>query len=274
MKTKKFTGKASRLLENLKALAITCSLSLPMAGSAALAQYSYDTYEPQIASPVQELFMGNTVQTQQEGQMQMTVGASHQRDNDLRNTELRGRMEVGITDRLQGQAELPLDITDRSAGFTAQSDVRSIDVGLTYSILRAEDPVSVSAALDVDIPIGDRPDRGTTRMTQTGTIWKPQLIVGGNMGPVQLHSNAQAELSGSDEQAVNYSVGALTSFGAFSPSLEVSGRSMMDQRSEYYLTPGMYYSFSNRAQLGLGVPVGLNDESKDGQIMAKFNFQF
>jgi hypothetical protein len=280
MNTINLNNKISKTIRKSWAIALTCCLGAGLASNAASAQdmnYNYDFDVPaerQIDRPVQELFMTQTVQTQQAGELQLSVGAMHQRDEDLRFSEVSTRAEYGLTDRLQLQAQLPFQVNDRPTNFEAQTDVSNLQVGATYSILRGDDPISLSAGMDVAVPIGDQAAMPDGR-NDDQTIWKPSLMVAHDFGVTQLHADAQAELSGgSDDNAINYNVGAIYDAGALAPTMELNARSMENSTPEFYATPGLFYSFSDRAQVGVGVPIGLNEQSRDGQVMAKINIRF
>jgi hypothetical protein len=276
MNTTKLNDKM-KTIRNSCAIALTC-LGAGLASNVASAQdmnYDYDFDVPaerQINRTVDELFMTQTVQTEQAGELQLSVGAMHQRDGDLRFSEISTRAEYGLTDRLQLQAQLPFQINDRPSNFDAQTDVSNLQVGATYSILRGDDPISLSAAMDVAMPIGDQAAMPDGR-NDDQTIWKPSLMVARDFGAAQVHADAQAEVSRGDD-AVNYNVGAIFNVGALAPTMELNARSMENSTPEFYATPGLFYSFSENAQVGVGVPIGLNEQSRDGQVMAKINVRF
>lgn len=277
MNTTKLNDQISKTIRNSCAIALTC-LGAGLASTVASAQdmnYDYDFDVPaerQINRTVDELFMTQTVQTEQAGELQLSVGAMHQRDGDLRFSEISTRAEYGLTDRLQLQAQLPFQVNDRPSNFDAQTDVSNLQVGATYSILRGDDPISLSAAMDVAVPIGDQAAMPDGR-NDDQTIWKPSLMVARDFGAAQVHADAQAEIARGDD-AINYNIGAIYNAGSIAPTMELNARSMENSTPEFYATPGLFYRFSESAQVGVGVPIGLNEQSRDGQIMAKFNVRF
>jgi len=231
---------------------------------------------PQIPVSAQELFLGQTVQTQRQGDLELTLSGAHQRmTGDQRFNELKARAEVGVTDRLQLQAELPYQIDDRPGSYTAQSNVGNVQVGAMYSVLRGDAPVSMTAAMDVQIPVGHQASisvPGDSRSSDQ-TLFKPMLIVAKDLGPTQVHTDLQAEL-GDVNRALNYDIGAVLPLGAVTPTLEFSGRTRENTQPQFYVTPGAYYNFSDRTQLGVAVPIGANSQSIPTQIMAKMNVRF
>jgi hypothetical protein len=285
MKTNNRTSKTSRLMKGTYTLALLCSIALPAGITSVQAQSldSYDSYSydmdnaPQISGSNHEFFLGQSVQTQPQGSLQMIIGGSHERSSadqgSQRFSEIKARAEYGVTDRLQLQAELPYQIDDRPGSFTSQDNVGNVQVGAAYSLLRADDPISMTAGMDVQIPVGHQAN--LNRMDVRGsdqTIYKPQLIVARDFGPTQVHANAQAEL-GTDVRGLNYNVSAVLPVGRVAPSLEMNARTMNQERPQFYATPGISYAFSDRAQVGVGVPLGLNDQSTSASVMAKFSLQ-
>ncbi len=290
MKTNNTKESGSKLFKS--SIAVMAAIGLPLAGSMAQAQsLESDPYPyrmdldnaPQLSEPINEFVLGRTVQTQQQGSLQMTIGGSHERDGEgsgsARFSEIRARAEYGVTDRLQLQAELPYQIEDRRGAYDAQTNIGNVQVGAMYSLLRGDDPISLSAALDVQIPTGHQANLqsdmriGGQMRASDETIWKPSLIVARDFGPTQVHANAQAEL-GDVNRGLNYDIGAVYPIGPVAPTLELNARTMDNTRPEFYATPGVFYSFSDRTQLGVGVPIGLNDQSTSSAFMAKFSFQF
>jgi len=282
MKTMKMNRKPSWLVRSACALAVICSIGLPIS---AQAQYIEDEYygadidnAPQISRPVDQLFMGRTVQTQDQGTVEMSIGMSHERSSvsqgSERFNEIKARGEYGVTDRLQLSAELPYQIEDRPGStFSAQENVGNVEVGAMYSLLRADDPISLSAGLDVQIPVGHQANLPSTDMRSSDqTLWKPSLIVARDFGGMQVHTNLQAELGG-DQRGFNYDVAGIVPVGRFAPSLELNARTMESATPQFYATPGLSYSFSDRAQVGLGVPIGLNESSTQAAVVGRFSLQ-
>jgi len=267
MCTTKNTPRSSRLFRSSLAIAATCCIGL-LNGTTASAQTI--TNEP-IDRPVEELFIGQTAYTQPQGETQMIVSGAQTRTGDIRNTNIIGRAEYGVTDHLQLQAELPLDIADRSSNFTAQTGVSRAQVGAMYNFMDRRDPVAISAGMDVEVPLGSSQDVTGDRPSQ-GPTFKPSLIIAGGTGITTVHASAQAEL-GQPEKAVNYSVGSMFNLGSFVPTVEVNARAMENTRPEFYATPGLYYKFSDRTQVGLGAAIGLNKQSQDVKAVAKISLQ-
>jgi hypothetical protein len=251
-------------------LALACAVGLQVGSSAASAQVLIGDG---VSRPAEELFIGQTGYTRPAGSTELVLSGDPARTGESRNSHISAMAKYGISDHLQIQGMVPLDIADRSSNFTAQTGISRFQVGASYRMTADESPIAVTGAMDIEAPLsgtshdvtGDRPSAGPT--------YKPQLIAAMGSGPVTVHANAQAEL-GQPTRAINYNVGSQYSLGSsWVPSLELNARSTENQRSEYYVTPGVTYKFSDRAQLGAGAAVGLNNQSQDVQVMAKFSMQ-
>jgi len=266
MKTNRITRRPAAILR-ATAIAITCCVGLHLNSSMASAQL-IDMGDG-VSRPAEELFIGQTGYTQPQGSTQMIVSGSHERTGDMRHSGVSMRAEYGLTDRLQLQAELPLDITDRSSSFAAQTGVSRIEGGATYRVTGDDSPVALSAAMDIEAPLAKATDVTGDRPAN-GPLFKPSLMAATGSGAVTAHASAQAEL-GQPTRAINYSVGSQYSAGSWVPSLELNSRAAENANPEFYATPGVTYKFSEQTQLGVGAAIGLNDQSKDAQIMAKFS---
>lgn len=292
METKNSDRKPSRLHRNLS-LALSCCAGLSLTVGSAIAQQAMSLDEmpssqyddgygqtssiqsmssSQISRPVDQLFTGQTVYSEEKGNLQLSLSGAHERDGSQRFNEVTARAEYGVTDRLQFQAELPYQVADRTGSFSADKNVGNVEVGALYSIMRGSAPISLSAAMDVQIPVGHQSAISDNRGSSE-TLLKPSIIAAKDFSGTQVHSSIQAELGGAD-RALNYNVGAVRQFGSWSPTVEMAAQTMDNRAPEFYATPGVYYNFSNRAELGVGAPIGLNAPAEDAQIMAKFNFRF
>lgn len=265
MKTKNFS----------RMIALAACIGVGLAAEAN-AQLVLEPNGPRISEPIQEFFLGQTVYTQHQGDLELSVGGSHRRDADLRMTTLSARAEYGITNDLQVQAEVPMSMIDHPGGYIVNAFGDNISVGAMYNVLPGgTDPIALSAAMDVQFPTGSdfSPNHSST------VIYKPNLIVARDLGPTQIHANAQAEIpANGTSTGLNYNVGAVYPIGSgsWAPSLELNGRSIESATNEIYTTPGLTYKASDRAEFGVGVPIPVSDQARSmgTQVMAKINVRF
>jgi len=250
------------------AAALMCALGLGLSSTASHAQGMFD--EPALTTdpPVESLFQGQTTYTRDQGEARMEIGASHQRSGEIRNNEIVGRTEYGITDRLQAQVSLPLEIADQSGGFSASTGMSRVEVGAKYSVLPSSSPMALSAGVDVDVPLASKDVTGSR--PSAGPTFKPSIAAGGGSDRAQVQASIQGEL-GQPNRGLNASVGGMYSLGSVVPTMEFSSRATENETPEFYATPGVTYKFSDRTQLGVGAGIGLNDKSDDVQVMAKLS---
>jgi len=267
----------SKLFSN-RLLKSTCAAALAIAGLGVTATAQTVVLDPDAAyygedlgRPIENLFSGMTTYTEPQGGMEFSLSGSHERADDARNSTVMARVEYGVTDDIQAHVQFPFDIADRSAGMEAQTGASRIEAGAKVSLIEDNSPVAMSIGGDIEIPLSSNYDV-SDKAPNAGPLFKPSLMVGGGGGSAEVHASAQAELGGEDN-ALNYSVGSIFNTGsALTPSLELSSRAQENASPQFYATPGVTYSFSDRAELGVGAGIGLNEVSDDVQLMARFSF--
>jgi len=266
MKVKNLTRRPLGLIRGTCAVALMC-IGLHFNSPTASAQLIQ--MDEGVSRPAEELFVGQTVYTQPQGGTQMVLSGSQIRTGDMRDSRIAAHVKYGLTDRLQLQAELPVDISDRSSGFTAQTGVSRIEGGATYRMTNLGSPVALAAGMNIEAPLAKATDVTGDRPA-AGPIFKPSLIMATGSGAVTVHTSAQAEL-GQPSRALNYSIGSQYSLGSWVPSLELNSRAVENAHPQFYATPGVTYKFSEQTQLGLGTAIGLNNQSNDVQVIGKFS---
>jgi hypothetical protein len=246
----------------------TTGTSGPSSGTSyGVEERHYLPYE--LDKPIEEFFLGQTAYTQPQGSFQATIGGALDVGSDgVQLNSMLARGEYGITNNFEVHAAVPVTLsqTTRSTGTQSSLDpnFERIELGAMYAITPMNDPIALSAALDVDVPIASG--------SADQTVFKPSIIGAYDFGPTELHSDVQAELGGA-ARGLNFDAGLAYSLGEFVPTLEYNVRATEGAHPQMYATPGLYYNFSNRTELGVGVPIGLNDLSETG-IMAKLNLAF
>ena len=219
----------------------------------------------ELDKPIEEFFIGQTTYTQPAGALMVTLGGALDMADGMQMTGLLGRAEYGITNNFEVHAAVPVSLSQPSGSGTSAGTAsidptfERISLGAAYAILPMNNPIAMSAAIDVDVPI-----------TSGGqVVIKPSLIGAYDFGPTEFHADVQAEL-GDVARGLNFNAGIAHSLGEFVPTLELNTQATEGAHPLVHATPGLYYNFSNRAELGVGVPIGLNDISQTG-IMAKFS---
>lgn len=256
----------------------TCAAALAFAGLSMSASAQTVVLDPDAAyygedlgRPVENLFSGMTTYTEPKGGMEFSLSGSHARDDEARNSSVMARVEYGITDNLQAHVQFPFDIADRSTGMEARTGASRIEAGAKLGLIPDNSPVALSIGGDIEVPLSSNNDV-LDEAPNAGPLFKPSLMIGGGGSSMEVHASAQGEL-GDETNAINYSVGSIVNTGtALTPSLELSSRAEEGASPQFYATPGVTYSFSDRAELGVGAGIGLNEVSDDVQLMARFSF--
>jgi hypothetical protein len=265
--------KTSKMFRNStkRFLKLSAAVAMSIAGLGAASANAQEVYfGEELSRPVENLFSGMTTYTEPQGGIQMSLGGSHERDSDARNSSVMARVEYGLTDNLQAHVEMPFDIADRSSGMEARTGASRIEGGVKYSVIGDNSPVALSVGGDIEVPLSSNYDV-SDKAPNAGPTFKPSVVVGGGGETMTVHASAQGEF-GQPNRALNYSVGSIFNTGVVTPSLELSSRAEENARPEFYATPGVTYSFSDRAELGVGAGIGLNEASDDVTLMAKFSF--
>jgi len=260
---------AINLFRSPIALAAVCAVGMSLSRTSADAQLR-SVRGGGVDRPAEELFSIQTPYVQPAGSTQMIIGGSHERSGDQRNSHIMGRAEYGLTDRIQLQAELPIDIGDRSSNFAAQTGVSRASFGATARVTEPQAAVALSAGMDVEVPFQGTSHDVTGDRPQQGPSFKPSLMAATGIGPMTVHASAQGDL-GQSSRSINYGVGSMYNAGSWVPSVEVSAKSTESQRSQYSVTPGLTYKFSETTQLGVGAGIGLGDQAGSSNLMAKFS---
>jgi len=217
-----------------------------------------------------QVFTGRTITTQDEGVTQLSVSGDHRRAGDQRLNTIMGRAAYGITNSLQAQVAVPLDIYDQSSGYSAQMGVSRLEGGLTYQVTGKSAPLSMAAGMNIEVPLEGRQNNVIGEQPSAGPTFKPNLQLGTGMGFTTMYADVEAEL-GQDVRGLNYSIGAQTPIGVLRPALELNARTKENASPEFYATPGVFYSISPSTELGLGASIGLNDRSDDSRFSAQLN---
>jgi hypothetical protein len=122
--------------------------------------------------------------------------------------------------------------------------------------------------LKVALPTGDEDrDLGSGQFR-----YVPELQGALRAGPVELYGTIGMEFGDEHDDLFTYSAAAAYPIKDFIPLIELTGETGNGQ-DVLYATPGLYWSGIEHVQLGIGVPIGLTDDSADYQVIFKFVFE-
>jgi hypothetical protein len=199
-----------------------------------------------LPQPVQELFLVETVYTQDRGEIQLTA---HSRLQDETHTRLLG--EYGITDHFQ------LSLVTPAVEGNGEDEERAWEIGALYGISLGQTPVALSAGMDVQVSGDD------------ATQWEPVVIAARQWGPVQLHAGAGTELH-SIADAAFAGLGAILDLQRVTPTLEFAA-SASEHES---IVPGVFVHPLRGIEAGFGLPVCLRCSGQRQQARVMLTAEF
>ena len=218
---------------------------------------------------IQEFALSETVYPQERGETQITISTVRSRNEDrVRDTSL--KVEYGITDRLQFEAQLP-HVSLVPAGGARESGIGDTGLGLSYNLRPGGGKrTAVSLGFEVTLPTGSEAKGlggGTTTI-------EPSLVAARQVGKGQMHLSLGTEL-GSGERETSYNLAYVyPSNRKFYPTLELNGFRSEDEGNRLYLTPGAVVRVGRNGELGFGIPIGLRKRGEKLSPVGKFTIEF
>ena len=216
---------------------------------------------------INELFQSNVVYTQETDELQLTLRPEYRNDTNGDHWLLTVGAEYGITDALQVEVEWTAYARDDPDIAPSADGVGDLSLGLQYSWLNLGDaPLHVATALEVVFDVGDN----DLALNEEGIVWEPSLVVAYRpeylMG-IEAFVEIGREFS-SDESETYFNIGGYREFGYQLLSLEFNY-----EETERYLTPGISRRWQSGWEAGIGIPVGLNDDSDDFRVIVLFIYE-
>src|SRR5262245_45054902 len=135
------------------ALAFLALLPMPVAVAGPDAPAAVERHSD---SPIQELFLTDTIYTQGKGEVQLGLMPAFQKWRDLSVLQLEASVEVGLTNSWQADLEwtgyqLQEPVVEASA-----EGIGDVEIGTQYSFMNlAGGKVSVAPRLAIQFPLGD-----------------------------------------------------------------------------------------------------------------------
>ncbi|WNG45342.1 hypothetical protein F0U60_15455 [Archangium minus] len=211
------------------------------------------------ASPpqdVEELFLTETADSQEQFELQATLGIQGARRNTWETMELSLLTELGLTDRLQVEASVPVQWALGGKGRGPSGS--NLETGLRYALVsRADLGLVVSPGLELELPL----PFSRANEPGPGLELTPSVSVAQALGAVRLHLNLALGVQVPDgeqrelelEPAVNVAI--TVTRGALIPLLELGFT--REEEAHVWLAPGLVWRAASWFQLGLGVPARL-----------------
>ena len=215
---------------------------------------------------VQELFLGQVAFPQDALELQITamLGGSRAAGQTFAAAGL--EVELGLTDRLQLSAEVPLEWASASASGARGTDVGNAALGALYNPLndRARG-VALSAGLELTLPTASRDGAAAWGVEAFAVAYRALGRVHGNLKlGVELErptgSGAEREISPAG------ALGVLVPIGRWVPVLELRGDLRGDPAA--VLAAGTLWHPAGGLELGAAAQLGLDTGSIGGLVIA------
>ncbi len=221
---------------------------------------------------IQELFLSELAFPQEHGELQIGAAAVHFDDSEIDSTQVSVVLEYGITDRFQAAIEIPyLFLNAHGDGATEIRDnpqgLGDVRIGALFNVVNRDDHV-ISIALEVSMTNGNEGDG----LGEEHTEWEPSVLYATQAGSAQVYASAGFENT-SEESAFTYSAAIAYPLNRFISILELSGSSGGEETTAH-IVPGAVWRLPREMELGLGVPIGINDEAEDWGIILNWNVEF
>jgi hypothetical protein len=211
---------------------------------------------------INELFQSNVVYTQETDELEVTFRLAYLNGADSDHWLLPIGLEYGITDNLQVEIEWTVYARDNPDIDTSADGVGDFSIGLQHSWLNIGDkPLHAAIALELVFDTGD----DDLELNEEGTAWEPFLVVATKpaflMG-IEAFVEIGGEISSEENEKYFNLGGYYRAFGNQLLSLEYN-----HEEEARYLTPGLMKRWQNGWEAGMGIPVGLNDDSDNFRVI-------
>lgn len=219
--------------------------------------------------PVQDLFQSMLVYPQEQNELQATFSPRFHKGQEENLWILPLSIEYGVTDAFQVEVGWEVYKHRNPDDEASEQGIGDVEVEAMYSWMSISDlPVHAALAMGVLIPSGDE-DKG---LGEGSTVYEPVAILAADLdvlngGQIFLNLGAEIDRDGS-EKFVN--VGAFMAVHNWVPSLEWN---RSEEQEDRYLTPGLTWTSGSAWNIGLGVPVGLEDEADDYRVILQIVYE-
>jgi hypothetical protein len=216
---------------------------------------------------INELFVGENVYVQSKGEWVGVVAGSFARNSDEKEWELEGELKYGLTDRFQLSGEIPLVFVDPD-GEDSHFGVGDLTLAANYNFIQEENwAVAVRSAFLIPTGASSR-DLGGGEF-----VWEPSLLGYVRVGRGEIYGGIGEQFGDDNEHFIYTAAAAWPVLPHTVGVLELDG-STGDGADTLYLVPGAYIHPAEATQLGVGVPIGLSDDSDDWGVIAKVIYEF
>jgi hypothetical protein len=240
--------------------------------------------------PIEELFKTDTVFPEQKGELELELASVYQNHSGGDTWTIPLSVEYGLTDRWQVEAEWDSFVQRYPRNQPVVRGVGDLELGSEYSFLNIGDSqFHIAPRFSVEVPVGD-----VNKDISEGFLeYEPALILARDF-PELHHTELFTEIGASLVQRVNtpkdsddaepaanelnLGTGFFVLFPHGAATFEFNWANNTwnhhGTENEMYLTPGCLWKASREVEIGLGIPVGLNNDSDRFEVIAHVVWEF
>jgi hypothetical protein len=243
-----------------------------------------------VKRPIEELFKTDVVYPQARGELEVEVASVYQNHagGDIWTIPL--SLEYGLNNRWQVEAEWDSLVQRFPAHQSAVRGVGDLELGTQYSFMDiGGSSFHIAPRFSVELPVGDV----NQDLSEGFLEYQPSVILARDF-PELHHTQFFTEMGASIVQRVNsprdthdaepaanelnWGSGFFVLFPHAAATLEFNWSNNTwnhhGTENEMYLTPGYLWRVTRKVELGLGLPVGLNNASDRFEVIAHVVWEF
>jgi len=240
--------------------------------------------------PIEELFKTHVVYPEEKGEVQVELASVYQNHTGGDTWTIPVSLEYGLTDRWQVEAEWDSWVQRYPQNHPVVRGVGDLEVGTQYSFMNIGNSLfHVAPRFSIQVPVGDV-NKG---LSEGFLEYEPAVIVAKDF-PELHHTQVFTEIGAGFVQRVNtpadagdtqpaahelnWGSGFFVLFRHAAATLEFNWANNQwnhhGPENELYLTPGYLWRATRNMEIGLGIPVGLNNGSDRFEVIAHLVWEF
>ena len=243
-----------------------------------------------VRRPIEELFKTDVVFPEEKGEVEPELASVYQHHVGGDTWTIPITLEYGFTDRWQGEAEWDSWVQRYPKNQTAVRGFGDLELSTQYTFLNIDDSLfHIAPRFSIEVPVGD-----VNKDLSEGFLeYEPAVILARDF-PELHHAELFTEIGANLVQRVNtpkntddaepaaheldLGSGFFVLFPHGAATLEFNWSNNTwnhhGAENEMYLTPGYLWRVSRKVEIGLGIPVGLNNGSDRFDVVAHIVWEF
>jgi hypothetical protein len=243
-----------------------------------------------VQRPIEELFKTDVVYPQEKGEMEVELASIYQNHAGVDTWTLPLSLEYGLTDRWQVEAEWDALVQSFPRNQATARGVGDLELGTQYSFMNVGGSLfHIAPRFSVEVPIGDV----NQDLSEGFLEYEPAVIMARDF-PELHRAQLFTEIGASFVQRVNrpsdaddaepaahelnLGSGFFVPFSRGTATMEFNWANDKwnhhGTENDLYLTPGCLWRASRNVEIGLGIPVGLNNSSDRFDVIAHVVWEF